>query len=208
MKASSTILAGMAFLWAGALGCVSPPTAQEVLDTGFRTPEMTFHTLQVGVRGDLPSLEYSCLSGAFRARHQLSQIAYREFRERYLQDEIAFWLGLPDAVIVESRSLGEGRHLLKCESHGQSFQFELVREDFWQVWANGEFLFNEPIEDGAFPLWAQVYDENEHSFVFALAQLPESGHGMSTEELNRTLSEFRIGREWKIDDFRGLDSSP
>jgi hypothetical protein len=209
MKPSPSFLAGLALLGAGALGCVSPPSPQEVLDTGYRTPEQTFHTLQVGVRGDLPALEYACLSGAFRARHGLSQLAYREFRERVLQGEIAYWLGIPAAEIRESRPLGVGRRLLVCESHGETFELELVREDFWQMWVEGELVADEALEDGSFSEWTEVFrDSPGTTLVLGHAQLPARLSALDAEELDAGLSEFRIGREWKIDEFHGLDPSP
>ena len=73
------------FLLAACLGslhgcCVTPPTAEELLDLGYRSPAQAFHTLRAAIRGDLPRLEYRSLSAGFRRRNGLSQLSYREFR--------------------------------------------------------------------------------------------------------------------------------
>ncbi len=200
------------FLSLGAAGallsssCLCGPSPQDVLATGHRTPEMTFRTLQVGVRGDLPALEYSCLSEDFRARYGLSLLAYMEFRERELEGRIEYWLGLPEAEIITSEPLSEGRHLLRCESFGQPFELVLVREDYWKLWVDGDLLANEPITDGSFGQWTEVWrDEQGGTFVLGHAQLPAGLEELTPEELAGALSEFRIGREWKIDDLMGLD---
>lgn len=188
-----------------AAGCVSTPEPAEVLATGFRTPEMTFHTLKVGVRGDLPGLEYACLSGAFRERYGLSQLAYREFREDTLEHEIAFWLGIPKAKIVEAVTLAEDRELLRCESHGTPFELELVREDYWQLWEGPELLADELLPPGTFRERAEIFSEAAGvTMVSGFAQLPQYLDHLPPEELNRSFTEFRIGREWKIDRIAGL----
>jgi len=203
MKLRLAPLAGAVVLLAA--GCVSTPEPEEVLATGFRTPEMTFHTLKVGVRAGLPGLEYSCLSGAFRDRYDLSQLAYREFREQVLENEIAFWLGIPKAKIVESVVLAQDRQLLRCESHGTPFELELVREDYWQLWEGPELLADELLPPGSFPERAEVFSEASGvTMVSGFAQLPTYLDHLPPEELNRSFTEFRIGREWKIDRIAGL----
>jgi len=186
--------------------CVSAPSPGEVLATGFRTPEMTFRSFQVGVRGDLPQLEYACFSGAFRARHGLSQLGYREVRERELKHRIAYWLGIPDARIVESLDLGPGRRLLRAESHGRAFEVELVLEDFWQLWAGDELLADEPLGPDDF---REISSEPGRApMVMGAAKIPYPLSQRPAAELDRTFSEFRIGSEWKIDRFRESEPDP
>jgi hypothetical protein len=197
-RPSQLILAG----YLSSMGCVSPPSPQEVLDTGFRTPEMTLHTLQMGVRADLPGLEYSCLAAGFRARHGLSQLGYREFRERVLEGEIAFWLGIPDARVTESLRLSPTRHLLRCISHCETFEVELVLEEYWQLWADGELIADVALEPGSFDEWTSVYEDGGNHYVFGQVQLPSELAQIPPEELDSKMSEFRLGREWKIDDLR------
>lgn len=188
--------------------CVTAPSPQEVLDTGYRTPRQTFHTLQVGVRGDLPGLEYACFSSAFRARFGLSQLAYREFREEVLEHEVAFWLGIPAAEVVREEAIDPRRTRLHCSSHGEEFVLELVREDYWQAWGGAELLADEALEEGLFEERAEVFDDGTGRVVltgFALAPADLASGG--AEALSSRLTEFRIGREWKIDGLGGLEGT-
>jgi hypothetical protein len=188
------------------VACVTTPRPEEVLATGFRTPEQTFRTLQVGVRGELPGLEYACLSTGFRARYGLGQLAYREFRDRVLEHELAFWLGIPAAELVREVPVAADRVRLECRSHGTEFTLELVREDFWQVWTGSELLADEPLEPGEFEQQAEVLAEGDRQVVVSgYGLLPSSALPSGPEELGERLTEFRIGREWKIDRISGLD---
>ncbi|MFT7667881.1 MAG: hypothetical protein ACI8X5_000566 [Planctomycetota bacterium] len=173
---------------------------------------MTFRTLQVGVASELPRLEYSCLSSRLRAegldgRTSLSQFAYRELRDQVLSKRMEFWLGIPDAEIIETVPLDEGRVLLRAESHGHEIELEMVREDFWQIWASDEKLADEPLPLGSFPSWVEIYQvEKEPPMVAGGARLPADLAGQDLEALNRQLTEFRIAREWKIDRIIGLEA--
>lgn len=212
MKLRPQLFALLLGLWLLGSACVTPPTPQEILATGFRTPEMTFKSFQVGVAADLPRLEYRCLSAGFRSRvnngQGLSQLAYRELREQVLSKRLEFWLGIPDAEIIAVESMGEGRRLLRASSHGHEFELEMIREDYWQIWSGDELLADEALPNGSFPQWAEIYREDGRSpQVSALALLPSDLALRDIDELNRSLTEFRIGREWKIDWIVGLDAS-
>ena len=177
--------------------CVTPPTAEEILDLGFRSPELTLRTFQAGVRGDLPLLEYRCFSQGYKSRNHLSQLAYREFREQELASNPWFQKGVADARILTSESLGEGRHLLRVGSHGHVIEVELVREDFWQLWSNTDLLADELLAHGGFSRATDVLDTGP--LVVASAELTPDLASGSLEELREKITEFRIGREWKID---------
>ena len=196
-------------LFVGSLSCcVSPPTPQEVLDTGFRTPEMTFRSFQVGVRGDLPRLEFACFSTGFRAQYGMSQLSYREIRETRLKSEIAYWLGIPDAEILETVALASDRVLLKLESHGTEFELGMVREDFWQLWQGGRLLADEPLARGSFREQADVSsEEGQLTMITGFALIPAYLNLPPADELNRNFTEFRIGREWKIDHIGGAEDA-
>ncbi|MFT7485695.1 MAG: hypothetical protein ACI9F9_001545 [Candidatus Paceibacteria bacterium] len=197
---------GLFFL--GAPSCVSPPTPAEVLATGFRSPEMTFRTFQVAVRGDLPRLEYACFSGSFRALHGLSQFTYREAREKLLKKEIAYWLGIPDAKVVESVSLAPDRHLIRAKSHGIGFELVFVREDFFQLWEGETRLADEPLAPGTFEEQAEVFSQDSSlTMVSGFAELPQPLTLRPVDDLNRNFTEFRIGREWKIDSIGQSEAS-
>ena len=138
--------------------CVTPPTAEEILDLGFRSPKLTLRTFQAGVRGDLPLLEYRCFSQGYKSRNHLSQLAYREFREQELASNPWFQKGVADARILTSESLGEGRHLLRVGSQVHVIEVELVREDFWQLWSNTDLLADELLAHGGFSRATDVLD--------------------------------------------------
>jgi hypothetical protein len=189
--------------------CVSPPTPQQMLDTGFRTPEMTFHTFQMGVRADLPRLEYRCLSDRMRP----SQGFYREFRETDLKGKIEYWLGIPDAKVLESIRLDQEHHLLRAESHGYKFDVIFVRERFWQVWQADGPLVDEALSPAALAETLKFY-RDEQGLLIAdvvaalgpeVTMIPEQGppvEDLTVEEIYASISEFRVGSEWKIDQFR------
>ena len=178
--------------------CVTPPTAEEILDLGFRTPEMTLRTFQAGVRGDLPKLEFRCFSVGYRERHDLSELVYREFRKRELASNPWFQKGVADAKILASESLGEGRHLFLVGSHGHEFEVEFVREDFWQLWSNTELLADVLLPPGGFSDSADIL-VNDPPLVVASAELTPSLASRPLDELREQIIEFRVGREWKID---------
>jgi len=182
--------------------CVTPPTAEEILDLGFRSPEQTLQTFQAGVRGNLPTLEFRCFSGAYRRRNGVSMLTYLEFRERELASSPWFQRVVADARILASKSLGEARHLLLVDLHGHEVEVELVREDFWQLWSNADPLVDEPIPPGEFSNRADVLPPDP-LFVASVEVtpdvLPAKLAGATPEQLREMITEFRIGREWKID---------
>ncbi len=189
-----------------AVACVSLPTPQEMLDTGFRTPEMTFHTFQMGVRADLPTLEFLCLSAVLQGEG--GQLGYRELRDD-LKGEIAYWLGIPDAKVTGSVSLGPDRHLLQAESHGHHFEVEFVREYFWEVWTGDEFIDDSIAREDLGNHLLFYRAEDGELILAAEAGLPDSySAGKSMRELAGGLTEFRVGCDWKIAGFRESAPAP
>jgi hypothetical protein len=169
---------------------VRPPEAEELLAAGFRTPEQTFRTFQLGWRGDLPDLEHRCLSRGWRERDRISRLNYREFRAALVDQEPFLRLGIADAEPTGAPEIHGDRALLRAESHGRTIEVRLVLDDFVEVWSGGERLVDEyaPFEDhtqvqavegGVERLWGHV-------------QLPAGA-------AERRPTELRLGREWKID---------
>jgi len=197
--------------------CTTPPSAEEILDLGFRTPETTLRTFQAGVRGDYPRLEYRCFSVAFRARSvpPLSQFLYRTFRERELAPHLWFSVGVPDAEIVESIALSARRHRIVARSHGHEFELELVREDLWQLWAGDELLVDLPFTGESFSEWLRLRSTDRGVALKLSADVLLSDVLLDEEyaywppgELQQELTELRLIREWKIDSIGGLGSPP
>jgi hypothetical protein len=186
--------------------CVTPPTAEEILDLGFRSPELCFRTFQAGWRGNLPRLELRCFSQRFKSDLHLSHLAYLEYRDRELASNPWFRKGVADAKILASESLGEGRHLLLVASHGHGFEVELVREEFWQLWSNETLLADELLPPGGISDLTDVLDDDPRVIV-AGAKLPADLDSHTTPELRVAMTEFRIGYEWKIDRIEQRESS-
>lgn len=189
-----------------AAACVSLPEPQEMLDTGFRTPEMTFHTFQMAVRADLPRLEFRCLSADLQG--QGGQLGYREFREKELEGRLEYWLGIPKAKITGSIPQGRDRHVLQASALGYDFEVEFVRESFWQVWHGDEHVVDEAIPRGSMRDYWALFEEEDGSVILATeARLPEELVGDKTlPQVAEPISEFRLGSEWKIAGFREAPS--
>ena len=194
------VLAALLPLLPAAACCVSPPSADVILDLGFRSPEQTFLTFQTGVRGDLPRLEYACLSADFRARRQLSQLAYREFREEWMRENPWLREGLAEAEIRDRRTLPDGSVALLCCSYGQWFELSLVREDFAQAWSDADLLLDEAIDDRAERLLEEPGEAGSRELV-AFTTLPRAAG-------DAPVTELRVGSEWKIDDLREAEPPP
>jgi hypothetical protein len=188
------------FLWAAlaigpAAGCLSAPTPQEVLATGFRTPEQTFDTFKTALRGDLIDLEYRCLSSEYKANNGISQLAYRVGRVELLQKEPFFKL-VATAEVVDRIELSP-RHvrlLARVDAFltERSFHIDFVREDFYESGdAKG------PIESDYAP-WSSIARQVDDKLVM-VAPMPE---GCSIEQITY----FNAGSEWKIHGFMPLEA--
>jgi len=188
----------LAALWAlGLSACLSAPTSEAWLAVGFRSPEQTFATFQTGMRADLPDLEYRCLAGDLKRREEFSQLGWREFRRELFRSRP--WLKLAaKAEIVRLEPLGPGRVRLHAEVDtwfkDVEFALDLVREDYWELYAGPERVADD-LGD-----WNQMVRERGDEFTLRVPR-PE---GRSSEDL----SEFRAGREWKIDGFPLATADP
>lgn len=172
---------------------VRPPDARELLATGFRTPEQTLRTFQVGWRADEPDLELRCFSSGFRARNQLSKLTYREFRDRLVAAQPFLRLGIADAELDGPPERRGDRMFARATTHGRTLEFELVRDEFVEAWAGGERVADSyaPFADHH---TIETLPEGGRRF-WGYAALPP---GADAEQL----TELRVGREWKIDELR------
>lgn len=185
--------------------CVSPPTLDEWSEVGFRTPQETLRSFQLAVRADAPRVEYRCLS--VHLRRGLPQIAWREAREEWYAENPFLRRGIAKATIVSSQELGEHRHRFVVESYGQSYVIELVREDFYQVYVNGELAADELLP-------YDLRDPNRDEFSdFVSPSEPEhgkrfvSGGVFAPADLSSPISELRIAWEWKVDALAPADEA-
>jgi len=176
-------------------GCrLAPPTPDAWLAVGFRTPRQSFATFQTGLRADLPDLEYRSLSQELKSAEGLNQLAYRTFREELFDEHPWLRYAAKAHVTGESRLAPDRVRLVArvdVFAFSRSFTVDLVREDYYEVFEDGELL-----EDGfaSFPRSASSPAEGELVLRLPLA---------SGADVTR-LSEVRAGREWKIASFGEL----
>lgn len=178
--------------------CLDPPQADVILDLGFRTPEQTLLTFQTAMRGNLPRLEYACLSSSFRAREGLSQLAYREFRDQWMADNPWLRRGVVKATIERREVLHPRAVRLHCSSYGHQFEMVLVREDFAQAYSGDLLLHDELVERLSDDFGSEPREDGSRE-VFAATIFPPGP--------NEPITELRIGSEWKID-YVGESSPP
>lgn len=187
----------------GCLFCPRPPDLAEYLQTGFRTPEQTFRTFQLGVRGDLAGVEFRCLAVEFLTRHQLSELAYREFRDEWLGENPWIRVGVARARVRERETLGEDRCRLLVGSLGETFEVDLVREPFYQVWSADTLVQDELLDELGEVLALETSTAGGPALVarapLSPVQLPDV--------TGRPLTELRAGYEWKIADLRPHDKA-
>ncbi len=185
-----------ALLWAASLhGCrLAPPAPEEVLATGFLSPEQTFRTFQTALRADLEDLEYRCLSSSFKEREGIMQLGWREFREKLLRDEP--WLRhAARAKIVETLTLAEDRARIVAEVDtwfaDARFAVLFVREDSYRTADASGTL------EGAFVTWREIVHTDGRTLELRIP-LPQ---GVELEEL----AEIQAVRQWKIESFDILE---
>lgn len=173
-------------------GCLCPPSDEALLAVGYRTPEQTVESFQTGVRADEPYVEYACLSSGFVRRNRLSKLIWLEFRDELFGRHPFLRTGLAKAE-VESVETDGARSRLVMTSYGRRFELELVREDFRQLYVGPELVHD---EEFPFASSTSVQPGDDRDWLTGGVPLPDGVDG-------DTITELRLGREWKIDDFRG-----
>ncbi len=181
--------------------CAGPDVRPELSRAGFRTPVQTFETYRAAFLSDLPDLEYLCFSDSFRSANGISRLTYAEGREILLREQSFLRFGLGRARIESVVPLSENRVRLKIRSkslfHDTHFVCELVREDFYEIWAGGQRL-----QDDHLPRFSSAFRTTDDGSgrTFAQAYVPLEAPDRGSE-----ITEFRVGREWKIDFITQLD---
>ena len=179
--------------------CVAPPTPRELLELGLRSPEQTLRTFQTAVRADEPEAQRRCFSARFLAENRLSSLVWREYWEELERSQPLLRRALVDARIEGGIEVRGGRARGEARSHGRRILLEFAREDFGEAWEGATLAFDEtaPFDertgvqegaDGRRWLWARV-------------TLPPGREAES-------ITEVRVGREWKIDAFELLEGPP
>jgi hypothetical protein len=176
--------------------CLAPePEPEDWLAYGFRGPEEAFRSFLTALAGDRPVLEYTCLSQALKERQGGNLLGYLTLRDE-LHRKMPWLKAAARAEIEEVERLGQDRARLVARVDwmfwDETFAVQLVAEDFYEFWAEGE-----RVEDGFYPFALRAERGN------AVARVP------APEEADLdSISELRLGREWKIDSFELPDEAP
>lgn len=169
-------------------GCVSPPSAEALVATGFRSPRQAVESFQTFVRAELPAREYRCFSMDFRARNGLSALSYGEARDELFRTQP--WLKLiATAEIVDEGSEGEGRHWVELSKAGRTVRVKLVREDFFEIQDAHGLLTD---GDADFERLALLGSDGRRLRLSLPLEDPLEGL--------EGVSEVLVARHWKIDD--------
>ena len=173
-----------------------------MLEVGFRDPDQAFESFRTAFRGNLLDLEYRCLSEGFRSRNDnLSQFGYRLFRDELLARIPLLRYALHKAEVLSSERLSERRARITARAAGRTLVVDLVREDFWEIWAGSDR--GEGDEDYVADLFEGRYltvrAEDDPPRVIGQAPLRDP-------TLAERITELRLGQEWKIDDFHIVEA--
>jgi hypothetical protein len=169
--------------------CLAPePEPEDWLAYGFRGPEATFRSFLTALAGDQPTLEYSCLSQAFKEREGGNLLGYLTLRDE-LRRKMPWLKAMARAEIESVERPGPDRARLVARVDwlfwDETFAVELVAEGFYEFWADAERM-----EDGFHPFALRA----ERGDAVARVPAPEE------TDLN-AITELRFGKEWKIDSF-------
>lgn len=186
------VLFGLLLACALLASCLAAPKAEDWLAVGFQRPRQTFRTFQTGLRADDPDLEYRCLSSGFKRRNNVSQLTYREYRRELFRR--APWLKWAAGAKVRKETvLATDRVRIRAEVstwlHDETFEVDLVREDFYELWVDGE-----RVDDDAVP-WNELAREQDGDLV---VRVPLGDLGW------QDVGQLVAGHEWKIDGFPGV----
>lgn len=187
------IKAAIALVVSTSAACVSPPTAEDYLEVGFRSPEQAFRSFQTAMAGDEIDLEYRCLGRDFRLANGIDGMTYRVAREELFKQQPFIKL-VTQGEIIGSERLDAKHHRLTIQVKNwfvnETFEVDLVREDFMEAWSEERSLFFDfaSFDEHVFT------DEDNPSLLYAIAQAPPDVPPSSITELN-------FGREWRISGF-------
>jgi hypothetical protein len=181
------------------------PSPADWQAVGFRTPEQTFRTFRTAFATEQLDLEYRCLSDAFRTREGLDGFSYRQLRDR-LEQEIPGLHHLSRAEVRGRLERGPDRVALVARVAvlwvARWFLVELVREEYFEVWAGGERLF-----DGYTDFEASLRLDERGARPWLWAAVPwEPPLTPGAPEEPAELSQVVLGREWKLDGLEPLEA--
>jgi len=177
---------------------VSPPTAAELLAVGYRTPEQTFATFQTGIRAEEPDLQRSCFSARFLAENRLSKLNWREYIDVLREREPLLRYGLAKARVAGPVERSGERARLVARTHGRGIVFDLVLEEYFEVWSGPEL-----VADGDLARERIGIQETADGGRWLYGQVPLGARPLAPAQV----TELRLAREWKIEGI-GLEDEP
>ena len=187
-------------------------TVQQGLAYGFRTPEQAFASWRTAVQADLLAEEYACFSrGWRRAKGLRSRSAYAAARDEVLgtvpylrfaisraKKPLRIGPGTGDAVVLQSRIPGplwvRDRYLV----------LQMVRENSFELFDRVDPVIavaSGTLDADPFTTGHLEYDQRRDELRAVIHHFEEETEGIAPE----TITDFRVGFGWKIEDFQVLD---
>lgn len=189
----------------GSAGCVVPaPSPGQVAAANLDSPRATFETFVTAFQGDLLGHEYKCFSAAFRRRNNLTQHIYRDFREQLVDTNPRLRWALYRCEVEEVMQLDGRRAVLLALVPGVLFwpatqlRVDLVREDHYEVLANGHTLAVGGGGEGSFQLANEVLTLAQREGRLQLEASVELSNGPPEGGLQQ-VTRFCMESLWRID---------
>ncbi len=192
-------------------GCsVPPPTVQQGLDFGFRTPKQAFESWRTAVQGDLLAEEYRCFSRSWKVNSQARTLlkyatARDEILRRYPQLRWAVYQAEDPEIVVAH----EYAVLIEAKIPGPLWVKDrylfahLIREGFWEAYTE-DYPDKPELGNDYKPADFDVfqYSKRYDSFRVVVDNFSQQGDDVSPE----AVLEVGAGWHWKIHDFHILDA--
>ncbi|MEZ5978049.1 MAG: hypothetical protein R3F34_07520 [Planctomycetota bacterium] len=202
-------------LVAGALALVAscataPPTPEELVAIGFRSPEQTFRTFQAAVGADLIDLEYRCYASEFKKEWKITQGNYRVARkELFAQMPWVRRISRAEIRGTTYHETGLAQIDARVSFLLQTVDIEvyLVRDGYFEVWSGDERLDDGSIEfrDAIRRVSEGEQWDREERFV-ATIELESPVPPAIADRLDQ-VTELVVGQEWRIAGMRVRDGS-
>jgi hypothetical protein len=174
--------------------CTTLPKPAEMLTVGYRSPEQALRSFQLAVRADLSTLEYQCFSTRFRAEQHLSLMAWREVREQ-LWKKIGMRWAIANAQASAAAHVYGSHAEMEVVALGKHVHLRFLREDFGETWKGETKLSDDALDFSAHS------GVQEGGWFYGQVPLPPGSEAAS-------VTEMRLGREWKIDGIQFDDGNP
>lgn len=186
----------------GSSCAVTPPAPEALVNVGFRSPKQAFQTFQSAVGADLIDLEYRCYADAFKREWDITQGNYRVARKQ-LFDEIP-WVDrvstaeiLAETVIDPTLVRIDARVTFLLQT--VDVEVYLSRSDYYELWVGDERISDATIEfTDAVRRVSEGDDPWERTEMILAAIELEAPVPPNVANLLDTITEMRVGREWRI----------